>query len=653
VATAEDDLVLRFGGSLVEQLGAQLYPSVTAAVAELISNAWDADAAHVWITMPFGDSWKEDGEIVVLDDGNGMTRTLAKETYLIVGRKRRLTTLGNYSETKSRLVHGRKGIGKLAAFGTAGVLDCSTLRDDQRTDFRLDYDAIRQLDPSKDYIVDNVPDAPPLLTPSGGTLSHGTRIRLTRLKMKRAISQDQFLRSMSRRFALNDGEMQIVINGAFELSRFDINCEFRFPQNGTPHDEVVIGDDGWAEEHLDGKLVRWWIGFTEKPLTEDQQQGISILANGKMAQRPFKFERSQGTEGQLGQEYLVGEVEANWLDEGVDIDDDLIQSNRDQLQLEDHRLIGFLNWGRRRLDWALRTRNALRKAKKLAEFEAGEEVQELLEPFTAVERRRLLGVAQAVSKIPEIDEAGIAATMRSVVDAQSDRAVREMMETIEAQDDAFQEQVWQLVHEFGLIDARKTLSIIEARLATIRKLQDAIKNGAREVPELHKIVLDDPWVLDPRWSILGDEVNIDDLGVEFTPELDEQGNRLDFLFALAPHSPARLDEVVVVEIKRGTDNHGRERKADVDEVNKFHIYCLAVQKHYAKSSENVIVRGLMIAQDYTQNADLVRSSLEKVQGVQLHFRTWDRIIDDTERMHIGWLNVSRDRIGLDERGRPR
>jgi hypothetical protein len=98
----------------------------------------------------------------------------------------------------------------------------------------------------------------------------------------------------------------------------------------------------------------WWIGFTEKPLDEDTQQGISVVANGKMAQRPFKFERAKGTEGQLGQEYLVGEVEADWIDEGVDIEDDLIQSNRDQLQLEDQRLEFFINWGRRRLNWALR-----------------------------------------------------------------------------------------------------------------------------------------------------------------------------------------------------------------------------------------------------------------------------------------------------------
>lgn len=637
-------LVLRFGGSLVEQLGAQLYPSVTAAVAELVSNSWDADAHNVWITVPFGDGWSTDSEIIVLDDGNGMTRELAQNTYLIVGYNRRRTRMGGKSE-HGRYVHGRKGIGKLAAFGTASLLDCNTLRDGQNTNFRLNYDAIRKLKPTDDYEVEEFPIPVKMVAPDGTQIVHGTRIRLSGLRMKRAISEDQFLRSLSRRFALNSSEMTIHVNGGSALRRFDIPTEFRFPEDGVPNSDVVVDADGWAEEQVDGNTVKWWIGFTEKPLDDDQLQGISILANGKMAQRPFKFERSQGTEGQLGQEYLVGEVVANWLDYGTDIDDDLIQSNRDQLQLEDARLGAFLEWGQRRLSWALRQRSRLKREKAIGEFEAGEEVEELLKDFTKTEHRRLLNVARTISKLPEVDKQGLVDTMRTVVSAQSDRAVREMMEEIDkSEDDAAQVQMWGLVQQFGLIDARKNLSIIEARLATIGKLRTAISSGAKEVPDIHNIVVNDPWLLDPRWNLLDDEVDVLKLGVNFAPEKDESGNHLDFLFALAPHAPAPLDEVVVVEIKRGTYANGGVRKADIDEVNKFHAYVLAVQMHYEKSTDRPRVRGLMIAEDYTSQGDTMRKSLETLKNVNLKFRTWSRVIEDTERMHLGWLEVSRERV---------
>jgi len=635
-----DRLVLRFGGSLVEQLGAQLYPSVTATVAELISNAWDADAKHVWVTVPFGDKWSEDSEIVVTDDGHGMTREQAQHAYLIVGRKRRLTSLGAKSEG-GRFVHGRKGIGKLAAFGTAGVLDCDTLRDGVETSFRLDYDEIRKLDPSEDYRVEPLTPTQ-LLDPDGKPLEHGTRVRLTRLKLKKAISQEQFLRSMSRRFALKTDQMEVVVNTAATLDRYDIVCEFKFPRDGVP-DGVEVDEEGWAVEELDGQQVRWWIGFTEKPLGEDQQQGISVLANGKMAQRPFKFERSQGTEGQLGQEYLVGEVEANWIDYGVDIEDDLIQSNRDQLQLEDSRLEPFIAWGRRRLAWALRERSDQKRAKALTGYQANPDVEKMLEGFTKREQTRFMGVAKALSKVNDIDETAIVSTMRTVVDAQSDTAVRELMDRIEEEDDPTQERMWALVSEFGLVDARRSQSLIEARLATIRSLKRAIHNGAREVPEIHNIVLRDPWLLDPRWSLLDDEIDLTKMGIGYQPELDEEGLRLDFLFGLAPKAPARVDEVVVVEIKRGSDSKGNARKAMDTEVQKFHQYVLGVQEYYSTSTDQPNVRGLMIAQGYTQQADRVRKSFETMQGIRLAFRTWDRVIDDTERMHLGWLAVSQER----------
>src|SRR4051794_16507228 len=88
-ATSDGQLKLRYAGWLVQQLGAQLYPSVTAAVAELISNAWDANAKNVWVTIPF-DSWtRETATIEVVDDGEGMTHAEAQEKYLVVGRRRR------------------------------------------------------------------------------------------------------------------------------------------------------------------------------------------------------------------------------------------------------------------------------------------------------------------------------------------------------------------------------------------------------------------------------------------------------------------------------------------------------------------------------------------------------------------------------------
>lgn len=440
----------------------------------------------------------------------------------IQGSKRRVVR-GNDLSDGGRRVHGRKGIGKLAAFGTAPILECLTKKDRVVTSFRLDYEKIRKRTPTEDYDVEQAAFLGDLVNPkTGEPLNSGTRITLTGLLLKRSIAESNFTASMSRRFALDSAQMTVYINDE-PLPLYDVPTAYRFPADGVPDDADIAVENGWAIEQLGvGQEVRWWIGFTENTLRDDAQQGISILTRGKMAQRPFKFERGGGVTGQLGQEYLVGEVVAEWLDEGLDIDSDLIQSNRDQVQFEDSRLADFVEWGQRRLTWALRRRQKLMEDAAYESFVASENITHMLQPFTKVEQRKYLQIARAASRINEMKAADVEHLMQQVIDAQSDLAVREMMERISEADDVVQSEMWFLVKQFSLIDARKTLSILEARVATIKRLEEALESGEREVPEIHNLIKNDPWLIDPRYELLEDEKDMSRFGLGFTPETDEE-----------------------------------------------------------------------------------------------------------------------------------
>ena len=56
----------------------------------------------------------------------------------------------------------------------------------------------------------------------------------------------------------------------------------------------------------------------------------------------------------------------------------------------------------------------------------------------------------------------------------------------------------------------------------------------------------------------------------------------------------------------------------------------------------------MIAEGYTTQGARVKESLEMNPSILLRFRTWDRVITETERMHLGWLEVSRARSQTEE-----
>jgi len=639
-------LKLRFLGALVEQLGAQMYPSATSTIAELISNAWDADANNVWVTIPFGQSWDAgDATISVIDDGVGMTRNQAQERYLIVGRKRRTGIAGDRTDG-GRPLHGRKGIGKLAAFGTARILELCTVSDGVAVRFRLDYDSIRKQQAGSDYQVEEAHDKRPLQDPSGTELEHGTRIVLSELRLRRAINADQFRRSMSRRFALDTMQMAIHINGE-ELQKFDYPVQFRFPNHAVP-DGVTV-EDGWAAETLTAdRQVRWWMGFTEKPLPDQSMLGISVLARGKMVQRPFFFQRAQGVRGQLGQEYLVGEVHADWLDEGSDIDTDRVQANRDQLQLEDDDLNDFLNWGQRRLAWALNKRLELTQNRIIAQFEIDGEIQEMLSGFTKSEKARYTRLAKLIASIEGMDKDGVLQSLKEVIYARDDMTVRQMWENIDQEAPDVQSKIWEIVNQFSLIDARRSYTLIKARIEAISQLKRFVKEGASEVPTIHDHIRKNTWLLDPRWHLLGHEIDVGKLGITYEHEVDS-GLRMDYLFALGPREHSVADEIIVVEIKRARKSDGSIFRANVDHLQKFERYAFAAQQFAARqmarqSTGAPTVRALMVAQDYTQDAWEYRTGIEQMAAPRMAFHTWDRVIDDAERLHKDWLKTEHQRM---------
>ena len=649
-------LELKFLGALVEQLGAQMYPSATATIAELISNAWDADASNVWVEFPFGEPWTEDSKIVVLDDGHGMTRAEAADQYLVVGRKRRVEASSDRSRG-GRLLHGRKGIGKLAAFGTARILECYSVAKSlsregaditgiEPISFSLNYDHIRRRPAGSSYETEAAQDLSPLVSPCGREITHGTRITLSGLRMKRAIGEARFLDSMSRRFALDASEMRIFFNGQ-PLSRFNYDVQIRLPRDMTgdrPREGLQVDGDWATEELADGQRVRWWIGFTEKPLADENQRGVSVIARGKMAQRPFHFERVGGVSNQLGLEYMVGEVEADWLDQGWDIGEDRIQANRDQLRLEDDTLDPFLMWGRKLVAWALRERRELRTGTVKKEIAA--ELEELLAPFTTDQRKALHRIPTALAAT-EMSSIEVMRVMHDVVNARDDQVVRQMWEDIDKEAPDAQVRIWDVIHRFGLIDARRNQTIIETRLKAIDQLKAYVEEGAREVPTIHRHIKENVWLLDPRWHLLGDEVRLEDLGIEYEPE-PGVGKRMDFLFAMQPSAPSNVDEVLVVEIKRAKTKDGRVHRVSANEVAKFHDYFNQAVEVYARDEHPPRVSGIMIADGFSRRARL-RTKME-IPGVRLHYRTWARVIRETERLHRGWLAVATRRADSTERG---
>nr|VFK01034.1 MAG: Histidine kinase-, DNA gyrase B-, and HSP90-like ATPase [Candidatus Kentron sp. LFY] len=129
--------------NVLNHLGLNLYSNVPSVLSEVVANAWDADAENVWITIDFA---KGNEKIVIQDDGHGMTPEDVNSKYLLVGYQRRgpeLKREPERTERFKRLPMGRKGIGKLSLFSIAKTIEVRTVKDGQRSAFRMNLDDIK------------------------------------------------------------------------------------------------------------------------------------------------------------------------------------------------------------------------------------------------------------------------------------------------------------------------------------------------------------------------------------------------------------------------------------------------------------------------------------------------------------------------------
>lgn len=116
---------------ILELLGPNLYTNIYYVLAELIANAYDADAKNVYILAN-----KDD--IRVEDDGHGMSYTKGEiDNFLNVARVSRETEQDSFTRSGTRRKMGRKGVGKLAALSVSENVGVMTLSEGEKSGFIL------------------------------------------------------------------------------------------------------------------------------------------------------------------------------------------------------------------------------------------------------------------------------------------------------------------------------------------------------------------------------------------------------------------------------------------------------------------------------------------------------------------------------------
>ena len=110
---SKNSYVFKVSGKMARLLGRESVSSDTAAIFELIKNAYDADAESVQII--FKDILKNNGKnakIIIKDNGHGMDIDSINNKWMVIGTDDKEET--QLSRTKKRIFIGNKGIGRFA-----------------------------------------------------------------------------------------------------------------------------------------------------------------------------------------------------------------------------------------------------------------------------------------------------------------------------------------------------------------------------------------------------------------------------------------------------------------------------------------------------------------------------------------------------------
>ena len=617
-----------FDIATIKHLGLQMYSTLPPVIGELVANAWDANATEVEITIP-EELIEDHSQIIIKDNGIGMSDSDLREKYLIVGRDRRESENTEWTpEPHKRPIMGRKGIGKFSAFGIAKEIEIESVRKDKVSHFVMDYDEM--LESTQQLESDQRPRAEfPSLDPTGN-VSQGTMITLRQITKfrTRPISLKSLRRGLARRFSVigEKWQFEVIINGdPISVEERDLKRLLAKDADGKPYlweyDEVEIEPEtGWT--------VTGWIGALERTTdaADGVERGISILARGKLVQEPFLFKAVVGQQYALS--YLVGELRAEFVDNKVE---DTIGTSRNVLVWDTDANAKLMKWGEQQVKDIAHKWAEKRQEDNVRKLKENDLYQSFKKRAKDIGNRRALPLAdklvrQAISNNPTADANKLESVIQTSLDFLEFNAFWEIAQDLANSDVEDVEKLLSLFKEWEIVEAKEMSRVTEGRIKTIERLQDLIEKDTLEV-QLHNLLKDFPWVIDPHWTLVEDEVSYSKLLKEKFPDdkLDESDRRIDFLCV------RESGDLVVVEIKRP------KKMASKNDLEQIENYVSFVRDLEEQTTDPKQVVGYLLCGGLVDTWE-VRQKRKNLEKTEVYVRPYSDLLRMVRKMHQEFLD---------------
>jgi len=633
------ELKLIIQPKVIDHLGIKMYQKPVDVISEFVANTWDADSEIVEITI-------QDDNIKIIDRGLGMTFSQCQDFFLTVGRDRRKDTGKEVSEEKGRPILGRKGIGKFSGFGIAKTIEITTISkaDGELTSFEMNIVEIL------DYDVKDNPEKPIKVLDyqppdSERAKNFGTTITLKGLDTS-SIDLDVFKEELSRRFLLTQiaDDFTITVNTHKLPDNFSKELEFVFPRDLSSEDKVKIvnqtgtDDKGWAIETFLTYEIKWRIGFYEEPIETEELRGISIFAKGKMAQKPFFFDIAGGISGQMGLEYITGQVIMDFIDTG---NNDLIATERQRINLQTELGKRIKEWGIERIKLLSSIWKQRRSAKRLQELEdklGG--FKERLEELPSSERKTVKSVLLKIATFERLGKKRFNDWCSDILTSWEMGRLKELITKISETHDMDESRFLDMLSEADILTALNIAESVKTKILAIGELKQRVKSGQLE-NKVRDYIYEHPWIIHPKWERFQKEKSVEniikELGIKNLTDPAFNG-RVDL--ALSAGS-----QLLLIEFMRP----GLE--IDLPHLDRANYYVLDIRNRLAKETGNPInkLETAYIIADTKKDLELVHSRISQLADENILVMTWGTLIEQALKQWQEHLALLKARNLTDKR----
>ena len=687
----------------VDKLGVKLYDKVSAVIAELVANGYDADAEEVTVEAPMGvtlaslsrGNVSDSGySITVRDNGHGMQPEVVNPFYLTVGGERRKDPKrGDRTAKLKRRVMGRKGVGKLAPFGICETLEIISSGggqvdgvDENRNPAR-GYKTAHLIMRRSEILSDEDGSYEPEVGPLDETVQPepGTSISMREFNRRQVPDMETFSRQLAQRFGVASADWKIILmdtnktKGSPDRERvvggFDIptmpgtKIVMEGPTNEAAdaaiQDEFTVKDEkgydvagATAGFLVNGNFypVTGWFAYAKESYRDDLMAGIRIYCRGKIAAQTAVFNRKAGFTGEHSvRSYLVGELHADWLDE----EEDLIQTDRRDILWSDELGREFERWGQgivvlvgtksrepeKKRVWEdfCETGDVLNR---IAEAYPGDKWKDIREKTT--ELARLMGErlrpaeAKDDAYVNSLVQYSLALGPHIILDAELKKAASEENAAIAVMATILRTARVAELSSYG--------TIAEKRVNVIKRFKELKDEGETLEQALQESIEEAPWLLNPFWSPITSNQQLSTLKSEFEKHFEKQTKKKIHLHSFEEDAQTRRPDFVlsaddfglqIIEIKRP------EHKLKNKEWDRIQLYIHQMDRFLdLKGHEDfkAIFKSFtvtLVCDEIGLNGSQSTAFEHYKQERKLEHITWSGFLRRTEQMHEEFLDEAK------------